>query len=136
MLNGCPLTASGEKIRVGLNLTERGFGLRAVFGCSDRAHSAASQLMKGDIDLEQMFGVRGEEKYVIRDDESYLTFFFDLWKTFEQNKDLATLTQQVLKNAECWGRDLNEISGFSDIVCKHVDTILAKGMAGALKNLR
>ena len=91
--------------------------------------------MKGDIDLEQMFGVRGEEKYVIRDDESYLTFFFDLWKTFEQNKDLATLTQQVLKNAECWGRDLNEISGFSDIVCKHVDTILAKGMAGALNDL-
>ena len=39
-----------------------------------------------------MLGVRGEEKYVIRDDESYLTFFFDLWKAFEQNKDFATLT--------------------------------------------
>ena len=46
-----------------------------MLSCSDRAHSAASQLMKGDIDWEQMFGVRGEEKYVIRDDESYLTFF-------------------------------------------------------------
>ena len=60
--------------------------------CSDRAHSAASQRMKGDIDWEQMFGVRGEEKYVIRDDESCLTFFFDLWKAFEQNKVFATLT--------------------------------------------
>ena len=53
--------------------------------------------MKGDIDWEQMFGTRGEEKYVIRDDESYLTFFFDLWKAFEQNKDFATLTPASTK---------------------------------------
>lgn len=91
--------------------------------------------MKDDIDWEQMLGVRGEEKYVIRDDESYLTFFFDLWKAFEQNKDFATLTQQVLRNNEFWGRDLNEIPALSDVVCRHVETILAKGMAGALNDL-
>ena len=82
-----------------------------------------------------MLGVRGEEKYVIRDDESYLTFFFDLLKAFEQNKDFATLTQQVLRNNEFWGRDLNEIPALSDVVCRHVETILAKGMAGALNDL-
>jgi len=85
-----------------------------------------------EFDGKQMLGVRGEEKYIIRDDESYLTFFFDLWKAFEQNKDFATLTRQVLRNDEFWGRDLNEISGLSDIVCKHVETILEKGMEGAL----
>ncbi len=49
----------GRKCRVGLNFTERGFGVRAAVGCSDRAHSAASQLKKGDVDWERIFGRDG-----------------------------------------------------------------------------
>jgi 2-dehydro-3-deoxygluconokinase len=49
----------GRKCRVGLNFTERGFGARAALGCSDRGHSAASQLKKGDIDWERIFGKEG-----------------------------------------------------------------------------
>ncbi len=49
----------GRKCRVGLNFTERGFGARAALGCSDRGHSAASQLQKGDIDWERIFGAEG-----------------------------------------------------------------------------
>jgi 2-dehydro-3-deoxygluconokinase len=49
----------GRKCRVGLNFTERGFGMRAALGCSDRGHSAASQLRKGDIDWERIFGKDG-----------------------------------------------------------------------------
>jgi 2-dehydro-3-deoxygluconokinase len=49
----------GRKCRVGLNFTERGFGARAALGCSDRGHSAASQLEKGDIDWERVFGSDG-----------------------------------------------------------------------------
>ena len=49
----------GRKSRVGLNFTERGFGVRAALGCSDRGHSAASQLKKGDIDWERIFGKQG-----------------------------------------------------------------------------
>jgi 2-dehydro-3-deoxygluconokinase len=49
----------GRKCRVGLNFTERGFGVRAALGCSDRGHSAASQLRKGDIDWERIFGEEG-----------------------------------------------------------------------------
>jgi len=49
----------GRKCRVGLNFTERGFGVRAALGCSDRGHSAASQLRKGDIDWEHIFGEEG-----------------------------------------------------------------------------
>jgi 2-dehydro-3-deoxygluconokinase len=49
----------GRKCRVGLNFTERGFGVRAAQGCSDRGHSAASQLKKGDIDWERIFGGEG-----------------------------------------------------------------------------
>ena len=49
----------GRDVRVGLNFTEKGFGVRAALGCSDRGHSAASQLKKGDIDWEKIFGGDG-----------------------------------------------------------------------------
>ena len=49
----------GRKARNGLNFTERGFGIRGAVGCSDRGHSAASQLKKGDIDWEMIFGLLG-----------------------------------------------------------------------------
>jgi 2-dehydro-3-deoxygluconokinase len=49
----------GRKTRVGLNFTEKGYGVRAALGCSDRGHSAASQLKKGDIDWEKIFGKDG-----------------------------------------------------------------------------
>jgi 2-dehydro-3-deoxygluconokinase len=49
----------GRQVRNGLNFTERGFGVRAPLGCSDRGHSAASQLKKGDFDWEEIFGKHG-----------------------------------------------------------------------------
>ncbi len=49
----------GRKVRNGLNFTERGFGVRAAAGCSDRGHTAISQLKLGDIDWEKIFGVEG-----------------------------------------------------------------------------
>ncbi len=49
----------GRTVRNGLNFTERGFGVRAAAGCSDRGHTAVSQLKPGDIDWEQVFGAEG-----------------------------------------------------------------------------
>ena len=49
----------GRSVRNGLNFTERGFGLRGAVGCSDRGHSAASQLAVGDIDWHHVFGTLG-----------------------------------------------------------------------------
>ena len=49
----------GRTVRNGLNFTERGFGARAALGCSDRGHTAASQLKPGDIDWEKIFGCEG-----------------------------------------------------------------------------
>ena len=40
----------GRTTRNGLNFTERGFGVRAALGCSDRGHTAVSQLKPGQID--------------------------------------------------------------------------------------
>ncbi|HVN18587.1 MAG TPA: sugar kinase [Dongiaceae bacterium] len=49
----------GRTVRNGLNFTERGFGVRAAIGCSDRGHTAVSQLKPGEIDWEQIFGKDG-----------------------------------------------------------------------------
>jgi len=49
----------GRETRNGLNFTERGFGVRAALGCSDRGHTAVSQLELGDIDWEEIFGREG-----------------------------------------------------------------------------
>ena len=38
----------GRTVRNGLNFTERGFGVRAALGCSDRGHTAVSQLKAGE----------------------------------------------------------------------------------------
>ncbi|MFP4522163.1 MAG: PfkB family carbohydrate kinase [Fibrobacterota bacterium] len=54
-----PFDGIGRDVRVGLNFTERGFGVRAALGCSDRGLSAASQLKEGDIDWETIFGKHG-----------------------------------------------------------------------------
>ena len=49
----------GRSVRNGLNFTERGFGVRAALGCSDRGHTAVSQLKPGQIDWEVVFGQEG-----------------------------------------------------------------------------
>src|SRR5207237_6264472 len=49
----------GRSVRNGLNFTEQGFGVRAGLGCSDRGHTAVSQLQPGDIDWEQIFVKEG-----------------------------------------------------------------------------
>lgn len=46
----------GRTVRNGLNFTERGFGLRAAAGCSDRGNTAISQVKPGDFDWETIFG--------------------------------------------------------------------------------
>jgi 2-dehydro-3-deoxygluconokinase len=45
--------------RVGLNFVERGFGVRAALGVSDRGGSAASAMQPGDVDWEAVFGRDG-----------------------------------------------------------------------------
>lgn len=54
-----PHDGIGLDSRVGLNFTEKGFGVRPALGVSDRAHTAVSQLKPGDIDWDQIFDVEG-----------------------------------------------------------------------------
>jgi 2-dehydro-3-deoxygluconokinase len=54
-----PFDGVGRAVRNGLNFTERGFGIRAALGCSDRGHTAVSQLKSGDIDWGRIFSEEG-----------------------------------------------------------------------------
>ena len=49
----------GRTVRNGLNFTERGFGVRAAAGCSDRGNTAVSQLKTGEIDWQDIFVKQG-----------------------------------------------------------------------------
>jgi 2-dehydro-3-deoxygluconokinase len=54
-----PYDGVGRSVRNGLNFTERGFGIRPALGCSDRGHTAISQLKPGEIDWDQIFAKHG-----------------------------------------------------------------------------
>jgi 2-dehydro-3-deoxygluconokinase len=54
-----PFDGVGRSVRNGLNFTERGFGVRAALGCSDRGHTAISQMKPGDIDWDKLFSQDG-----------------------------------------------------------------------------
>src|SRR5215467_8102255 len=54
-----PYDGVGHTVRNGLNFRERGFGVRAALGCSDRGHTAISQLKPGEVDWERIFVQEG-----------------------------------------------------------------------------
>ena len=54
-----PYDGIGRTVRNGLNFTERGFGIRGALGVSDRGLTAASQMKKGQVDWDFIFGELG-----------------------------------------------------------------------------
>ncbi|HEX4037311.1 MAG TPA: sugar kinase [Acidobacteriaceae bacterium] len=56
LLRWLPYDGVGRRVRNGLNFTERGFGVRAAAGCSDRGHTAIAQSRPGDWDWDAIFG--------------------------------------------------------------------------------
>ncbi len=56
LIRWVPYDGVGRTVRNGLNFTERGFGVRAAAGCSDRGHTAISQTKRGDFDWADIFG--------------------------------------------------------------------------------
>ena len=59
LIKWMPYDGIGRAVRNGLNFTERGFGIRGALGVSDRGHTAASQLKRGDFEWEMIFGEMG-----------------------------------------------------------------------------
>lgn len=58
-INWAPFDGLGRDVRVGLNFTERGFGVRGAKGVPDRGLTAAMQMKPGDVDWDHIFGKCG-----------------------------------------------------------------------------
>ncbi len=56
-----PFDGVGRKTRLGLNWTEKGYGVRSAKTEYDRGHTAASQLKRGDIDWDKIFKEEGAQ---------------------------------------------------------------------------
>ncbi len=54
----------GRTVRNGLNFTERCYGVRAAAGCSDRGHTAISQVKPGDFDWESILGAKNGSRWM------------------------------------------------------------------------
>ena len=59
LIRWVPYDGNGRNVRNGLNFVEKGFGVRGALSCADRGNTAVSQLKKGDIDWEYIFGTLG-----------------------------------------------------------------------------
>ena len=65
-LRWVPYDGVGRGARNGLNFTERGFGVRGAVGCSDRGHTAVSQLRPGEFDWDADLWRRGRALVPLR----------------------------------------------------------------------
>lgn len=54
-----PFDGVGRDARVGLNFTEKGYGVRPARSTYDRGHTATAQLRRGDIDWDRVFAAEG-----------------------------------------------------------------------------
>src|SRR6202030_3205175 len=107
----------GRTVRNGLNFTERGFGVRAALGCSDRGHTAVLALAPGQIDWDSIFGALGARWFHTGVIFSYdLNYRESLWQSFggqkraqEVNRRIAPLVDVMLGNEE----DFSAALGYS-----------------------
>jgi 2-dehydro-3-deoxygluconokinase len=63
LLKWVPYDGVGRTVRNGLNFTERGYGVRAAAGCSDRGNTAISQVKSGDFDWDAIFGASNGSRW-------------------------------------------------------------------------
>ena len=64
LLKWVPYDGVGRAVRNGLNFTERGYGVRAAVGCSDRGNTAISQVKRGDFDWDSIFGKENGSRWL------------------------------------------------------------------------
>jgi 2-dehydro-3-deoxygluconokinase len=63
LIRWVPYDGVGRTVRNGLNFTERGYGLRAAAGCSDRGHTAIAQIKPGDFDWNDILGPQNGSRW-------------------------------------------------------------------------
>ena len=77
-------------------------------------------------------GRRGSETYPVRDDESILAFFANLWSSDLPSSALVT---EALSNTSLWGKDLSGLPHLAQQVSQQLDSIEKLGITQTLHQL-
>ncbi|MCX7708446.1 MAG: tagaturonate reductase [Clostridia bacterium] len=102
------------------------FSLAALF-----AFYKGSEVKEG-----ALIGTRNGSEYKINDDMPVLEFFKQQWSDFDGTKEgLGLIVSKLLAKTDWWGRDLNEVKGFAELVTEYLFEILSFGIEKALKDL-
>lgn len=81
-------------------------------------------------------GIRGQEIIDLKDDDHILDFYKTLWEKYNLKKiDLDELAKEILAYEKNWGRDLNQIEGFSYLLALYIEYILERGVKLALEEI-
>ncbi len=79
-------------------------------------------------DTEGYKGLRGEEEYLIRDDQDILEFY-----DTHKEDEASVLVKAVLSNTQFWGEDLTEIAGLCEKVFADLKKIEEQGAYDLMK---
>jgi tagaturonate reductase len=90
--------------------------------------AALIEFYRGKEEGGKYYGVRGGDKYEIRDDPEVLRFFADAWST-------GDTVHKVLANSSFWGEDLTALSGLEQMIGDYMAGIDEKGMKAAVREL-
>ncbi|MFB5265283.1 tagaturonate reductase [Paenibacillus enshidis] len=81
-------------------------------------------------------GKRGEQTIELADDPDVLDWFREHWAACDgAEAGVRRLTEQVLGNEAFWGKDLNDVSGLTDLTAGFVAQIETQGMKETLNRL-
>jgi sugar/nucleoside kinase (ribokinase family) len=91
----------GRNPRVGLNFTEKGFGIRPALGVSDRGHSAASQMLGNEEDFTACLGfeVEGLDEHISAIDPANFKRMIEACTAALPNFKVAATTLRNAKTA-------------------------------------
>ena len=79
---------------------------------------------------DKYFGQRGEEFYVINDEQA--AYFYEKWEGITA-ETVSTLVQQVLSDTKVWEIDLTKLAGFADAITGYLVEMMNKGVKATLE---
>lgn len=90
--------------------------------------AALINFYNGEFENKGCYGIRGNEKYEIRDGAEVLEFMNSAWHG-------KNTVRTVLSNKDFWGADLTEICGLEDSVSEYLNDIKTCGVKSAIEKL-
>ena len=79
-------------------------------------------------------GKRGEADIALNDDAPLLELLKGAWSKYDgSDASLKAVVTEVLAYDKNWKMDLNEVEGLTDLVTKHLTSIINNGMTKAIE---